>query len=492
VAAVAGATGVGVALRPVLAGAVAPLFLAAVVIACSYGGRRPGLLATALSLVVMEAVFFPPLLALDAASGVRVATFALVALLTASLYSRTERARARAEALALAREELLRQEQSARADAETAGRAKDEFLSSLSHELRTPLNALMGWVWWIRRGSLDPDRHERALETIERNTNVLAQLVEDLLDVSRIMTGRLRLAVRSAEPAPVVLAAVEALRPAAAAKGIALGLDVDDKTGPLLVDPDRLQRILGNLLSNAIKFTPAGGRVDVVLRRLGDDVVVQVRDTGRGIAADALPHVFERFRQADAGRAPGLGLGLAIVRHLVERHGGRITAESPGEGGGATFTLALPVRGAAKAAAVVEERRVGGPRLDDVRVLVVEDDTDARLWMKDSLESLGAVVLIATSAQEGFETCERERPHVLVSDIRLPDGDGYGLLRRVRAADAARGAHTPAVALTAYPRVEDRARALEAGFQLHVTKPVAPEDLAAAVASLAGRDGSSA
>ncbi|HEV8586795.1 MAG TPA: ATP-binding protein [Methylomirabilota bacterium] len=492
VAAVAGATALTVLLRPVIEGAVSTLFLAAVVVACWAGGRGPGLLATALSLGVIEALFYPPFLSFDGGSLVRAVTFAVVALLAASLYGRAQSARESAEALARAREELLRQEQSARADAETAGRAKDEFLSSLSHELRTPLNALMGWVWWLRRGGLDEDKQERALVTIERNTNALAQLIEDLLDVSRIITGKLRLAVRPTEPAPVVSAAVDALRPAAAAKSIAIVLDLEEKTGPILVDSDRLQQILWNLVSNAIKFTPDHGRVDVMLRRADGEVILQVRDSGQGIPADLLPRVFERFRQGDALRpGAGLGLGLAIVRHLVEVHGGRITAESAGEGRGATFTVILPVSApaTARAAAVETAPSTRGPRLDDIRVLVVEDDVDSRLWVKESLESLGAVALIATSAQEGFETFEHERPHVLVSDIRLPDGDGYTLLRRIREADAARGTHTPAVALTAYPRVEDRARALEAGFQLHVPKPVAPEDLAAAIASLAGRGG---
>ncbi len=234
----------------------------------------------------------------------------------------------------------MRQEQAARADAETAGRSKDEFLTTLSHELRTPLNALMGWIWWLRRGGLDEERQERALETIERSTTSLAQLVEDLLDVSRIITGKLRISARAVEPAVVAAAAVEAVRPAAEAKSIALGVSADAAMGTVLADPDRLQQILWNLLSNAIKFTPDKGRVDLTLQRLGTDVVIRVRDSGQGIPAAALPHVFDRFRQADARRPiTGLGLGLSIVRHLVEVHGGTIRAESPGEGLGATFTV---------------------------------------------------------------------------------------------------------------------------------------------------------
>jgi CheY-like chemotaxis protein len=230
--------------------------------------------------------------------------------------------------------------------------------------------------------------------------------------------------------------------------------------------------------------------VDLTLQRAGTDVVIQVRDSGQGIPAAVLPHVFDRFRQADARRPiTGLGLGLSIVRHLVEAHGGTIRAESAGEGLGATFTVTLPVQATAGTAAPAMPLRAQGPRLDDLRILVVEDDADARLWLKDSLEALGAGVLIATSVQEAVETFERDTPDLLVSDIRLPDADGYALLQRVRAVDARRGRHTPAIALTAYPRVEDRARALEAGFQLHVPKPVAPDDLTAAIASLAGRGG---
>src|SRR5947208_2602148 len=372
---------VALALRPALQGAVAPLFLAAVVLACWYGGLRPGLVATVLSLVITEAVFFPPFLVLGTAAIVRASAFAVVALLTASLYTRARDARERAEALARAREDLVRQEQAARADAETAGRSKDEFLTTLSHELRTPLNALMGWIWWLRRGDLDEERQERALETIERSTTSLAQLVEDLLDVSRIITGKLRISARAVEPAAAAAAAVDAVRPAAAAKSIALGVTVD--------------AAVGTVLAHATA----------------------------GVAAPVIPP------------------------------------------------------------------RAQGPRLDDLRILVVEDDADARLWLKDSLEHLGAVVLMATSVQEAVETFERDTPHVLVSDIRLPDADGYALHQRARAADARRGRHTPAIALTAYPRVEDRARALEAGFQMHVPKPVAPDDLTAAIASLAGRGG---
>jgi signal transduction histidine kinase/ActR/RegA family two-component response regulator len=492
VAAVAGAAGLVLALGPLaVPGAVTPLFFAAVVVASVFGGRGPGLLATALSIVLTEAVFFAPMFD-DVAAVVRGAAFAVVCLLTASLAARAEAARRRAESLARSREELLRAEQAARADAETAGRAKDEFLSTLSHELRTPLNALMGWVWWLRRGDLDADKEARALATIERSTNTLAQLIEDLLDVSRIITGRLRLSIRPVAPGPSVSAAVEAVRPAAEAKAIALSVDVDEQIGPVLADPDRLQQILWNLVSNAVKFTPDKGRIDVSLRREASDVVIRVRDTGHGIGPELLPHIFERFRQGQSRRLhPGLGLGLSIVRHLVEVHGGRIEAESPGEGRGATFTVTLPLRTEPTAHAVTLGPPVPvlGPRLDGLSVLVVEDDADSRVWLKGVLEDLGADVLIASSVQEALDTFQREGPGVLVSDIRLPDGDGYELLARVRAADARAGRHTPAVALTAYPRVEDRARALEAGFEMHVPKPVSPEDLASVLGALVARGG---
>jgi CheY-like chemotaxis protein len=290
-------------------------------------------------------------------------------------------------------------------------------------------------------------------------------------------------------PAPIVIAAVNSLRPTAAAKSIDLGA-VLEETGRMMADPERLQQIVFNLIANAIKFTPEKGRVDVTLRRADGDVVIEVRDSGQGISPALLPHIFDRFRAA-AGRRPnaGLGLGLSIVRHLVERHGGTIRAESAGDGHGATFTATLPLRAQAAAEAPESVPTPRGPRLDGLRILVVEDDADARLLLKDSLESLGAVVRIATSVQEAVETFEREPPQVLVSDIRLPDDDGYALLARLRAAEATSGRRTPAIALTAYPRVEDRARALEAGFAMHVPKPVAPDALAAVIAAVTGPGG---
>jgi signal transduction histidine kinase/CheY-like chemotaxis protein len=488
VLAVGAAAALTVVLRPHIAGAISPLFFAAVVLACWSGGLRPGLLATALSALVTEAVFFPPIYRLDAGSLVRVFSFIVVAFLTASLYARARDARLRAEELAAAREALLKQEQAARADAETAGRAKDEFLATLSHELRTPLNALVGWLWWLRKGELDEARQARALETIERNTQALAQLIEDLLDVSRIITGKLRLKTRAVRPAPLAEAAVDAIRPAAVAKSIELVTRVDPDAGPVLADPDRLQQVMWNLLSNAIKFTPEKGRVVVTLSHAGGDVRLEVSDTGKGIAPALLPYIFDRFRQSETvlTTAVGLGLGLSIVRHLVEVHGGRIQATSPGEGLGATFAVTLPVyvdtEPTTTVPAVAEE-----PRMDGLAILVVEDDPDARQWLVQTLERWGARVATASSGREALDAVTRERLDVLVSDIRLPDTDGYELIRKIRDIEGALGRYTPAVALTAYPRVEDRARALQAGYQMHVPKPVAPQDLASVIATLTNR-----
>jgi signal transduction histidine kinase/CheY-like chemotaxis protein len=489
VAAVGAAAAIAAALRPHVQGAVTPLFFAAVVVACSSGGLRPGLLATALSAFMTEAFFFPPLSALDTGSIVRVGSFVVVAALTASLYARAREARAHAEELAVAREAALEQEQAARADAETAGRAKDEFLATLSHELRTPLNALVGWLWWLRKGELDERRQARALETIERNAQALAQLVEDLLDVSRIVTGKLRLAAYPVDPAGSIEAAVDAIRPAAVAKAIELEARLEPGAGPVLADPDRLQQIMWNLLSNAIKFTPENGRVTVTLARHDAEVVVQVSDSGKGIAPDLLPHVFDRFRQSESGARPavGLGLGLSIARHLVEVHGGRIRAASAGEGQGAIFTITLPVAAATTPAPAAGPS--AAPRMDGLAVLVIEDDPDAREWIVHTLEGWGARVATASSGREALDAVTRERLDVLVSDIRLPDTDGYELIRKIRVLERALGRCTPAVALTAYPRVENRARALEAGYQMHVPKPVAPDDLASVIATLTNRPG---
>lgn len=393
------------------------------------------------------------------------------------------------------RARLLVREQAARQEAEEANRTKDEFLAMLSHELRTPLNAMLGWTRMLRSGTLDQAAVERALEVIERNTKVQTQLIEDLLDVSRIVSGKLHLDLRPVDLVPVVRAAIEAVQSAAEAREIRLEAAFRP-AGPVTGDPGRLQQIAWNLLSNAIKFTPEGGRVEVRLERVGSLVLITVTDTGKGISPEFLPHVFDRFRQAP-GRRPhgGLGLGLAIVRHIVELHGGTVEAASAGEGQGATFTVKLPVRPArietrdAAAVPPAVTREVLGhlEALRGVRVLVVDDDADTRELIAAVLGQQGADVRVSPSAREAVETLRSWRPDVLVSDIEMPDENGYELIRRVRALGREGGGRIPAVALTAYAQTADRSRALLEGFQLHVVKPVEPAEIAAAVASLAGR-----
>ena len=479
-------------LWPLLQPVGTPLFFAAVAVSSWHGGLGPGLLATVLAALVSDWFFVPPYYTLNAGTLVRMAAFVCVALLTASLYQRARRERLHAEELARAREWLLRDEQAARAAAETASRAKDEFLATLSHELRTPLNALVGWTWWLKRGDLEPERREKALDTIDRNAKAVAQLIEDLLDVSRIITGKIRLGIRPLDLAAVIDAAAAAVQPAATAKNIELAVAVAP-VGPLRGDPDRLQQVVWNLLSNAIKFTPDKGAVHVRVDRSADAARIVVRDTGHGIGADVLPHVFDRFMQGSAGRkSGGLGLGLAIARHIVELHGGRIEAASDGEGQGAAFTVWLPIAGAEPSAAAPERPpalREGIARLDGLRVLVVDDDASAREWSALTLGHFGARVTTVASAREALDTLAREEPDVLVSDLRLGHGedDGYALIRRVRERDRERARRLPAIALTAYPRVEDRARALEAGYSVHVPKPAEPAELVAVIATLAGR-----
>ncbi|MEP0926216.1 MULTISPECIES: ATP-binding protein [Cyanophyceae] len=399
------------------------------------------------------------------------------------------------------RAKLLMQEQNARMEAERLNRLKDEFLSTVSHELRTPLNAILGWSQILRANSADKARMNRALETIERNARSQAQLIDDLLDISRIITGKIRLNVQTVELLPVIEAAIDTVRPAADAKEIRLRSVLDPAAGPILGDAERLQQIVWNLLSNAIKFTPKRGRVQVYLQRINSHVEIVVADTGQGISAEFLPHVFERFRQADGSTTRsfgGLGLGLAIVRQLVEVHGGTVHAESLGEGQGATFTVKLPLI-AVGPTAIEPERvhpAVGGsvpfvcsPRLDGLRILIVDDEADMRDLLTYTLEICGADVTVATSADEAISLLTTSSPpmHILISDIGMPDEDGYALLRRIRALAPERGGQIPAIALTAYARSQDRTAALLAGFQSHVAKPVEPAELIAVLANLAGR-----
>ncbi|MDQ3754101.1 MAG: PAS domain S-box protein, partial [Acidobacteriota bacterium] len=395
----------------------------------------------------------------------------------------------------------LASERDARAEAEQANRLKDEFLATVSHELRTPLTAILGWARILQDDRLDASVVKNALATIERNAQAQNQLIEDLMDVSRIITGKLRLNVRPVELVVVINAAIEAVRPAAEAKGIRLQPVLDPIASAVSGDPDRLQQIVWNLLSNAIKFTPKGGRVQVRLERINSHIEIVVSDTGQGINAEFLPYVFDRFRQADASttrKHGGLGLGLAIVRQLVEMHGGTASVASDGEGRGATFTVKLPLL-IMRHEPGDEERRhpqvVEGikiecpPELDGVRVLVVDDEPDARQLLTVVLERCGAKILTASSATEALRLLAEVRPDVLLSDIGMPGEDGYSLIRKVRALPAEQGGRTPAAALTAYASAEDRKRVLLAGFQLHIPKPVEPTELITVVASLAGRIG---
>jgi signal transduction histidine kinase/ActR/RegA family two-component response regulator len=369
-------------------------------------------------------------------------------------------------------------------DAEAASRAKDEFLATLSHELRTPLHAILGWTRMLSSGTLDEPTAARALETVERNTRLQSQLIDDLLDVSRVITGKFRIDVRPVSLAGVVAAALDAVRPAADAKGVRLEARADPASGLVAGDGDRLQQVAWNLLSNAIKFTPRGGLVQIRLEPRDGHVRIQVADTGRGIDAAFLPHVFERFRQAEslaARTAGGLGLGLAIVRHIVELHGGTVRADSAGEGRGATFTVDLPElareHDAVPPGGHPPDSRDGPEAraaLSGLRVLVVEDDQDARDLLVAVLEGSGAAVTAVVTAAQALDAMARVRPDALVSDLALPGEDGYALIRRVRALPPASGGLVPAVALTARAADEDRQRALRAGFQRHVVKPIEP------------------
>jgi len=381
-----------------------------------------------------------------------------------------------------------------------ANRAKDEFLATLSHELRTPLSSILGWVRLLRSGTLDPAGARRGLEVIERNTRTLAQLIEDLLDVSRIITGKLRLEVRPINLASVIVAAMEAVQTAADAKGIRLEASLDPSMSPITADPDRLQQVVWNLLTNAIKFTTTSGRVDVRLEPADSLARITVSDTGKGIRSELLPFVFDRFRQGETSvsrRHGGLGLGLAIVRHIIELHGGIVRAESPGDGRGATFTVELPliatsigtVEAVAARRTFDSEPIVRPAALRGLRVLVVDDEADARELMRMILRSSGADVMAAGSADEAFEQVEQWHPDILVSDIGLPGDDGYALIQRLRSREAERGGSIPAFALTAYARAEDKARALAAGFQVHLAKPLEPAEFVAAIANLVKKEG---
>jgi PAS domain S-box-containing protein len=383
-------------------------------------------------------------------------------------------------------------------EAQEASRMKDEFLAVLSHELRTPLNAIAGYTRLLRGGMLQGDKAERGLEAIDRNAAWLTQIVEDVLDVSRIVSGNLRMDVQPVELALVVHNAVATLQPAADAKGVALHTMLDARVGTVAGDRDRLQQVMWNLLSNAVKFTPRGGRVEVRLERPGAEVELVVSDTGAGIAREFLPHVFERFSQADSGttrKTGGLGLGLAIARHIVEMHGGTIEAESAGANQGSTFRVRLPQM-------IAQPRPKGEARqrpperaelpgalgdLQGVRVLAVDDESDSLELLRMALEAAGADVTALSSPFEAVAAVAAVRPDVLLLDLGMPDLDGYELIRRIRSSPDARVRATPAAALTAFARAEDRTKALQHGFEMHVAKPVDPAELVASVATLARR-----
>jgi len=411
----------------------------------------------------------------------------------------TDRRRAEIE-----REILLQNEKTARSEAEHASRMKDEFLATLSHELRTPLNAIYGWSQMLRRhnNSHDPELSE-GLEVIERNTKVQTKLIEDLLDMSRIISGKIRLDVQPADLASILEEVIQSIAPAAAAKNIRIQPVLDPQAGMVTGDPGRLQQIFWNLLSNAIKFTQKGGAVQVHLERVNSHVEVRFADNGQGMNLQLLPHVFERFRQGDSSstrRYGGLGLGLAIVKHLVELHGGTVAARSLGEGQGATFTVALPLRGVIPESVVPAQERshptsesaptksLGLPSLKGLRILVVDDDPDARQLIERLLTEAGAMVVTASAAAEAVEHIQRkeQRPDVLLSDIGMADEDGYSLIRRIRRLPIDEGAEIPAIAITAFARTEDRRKAMLAGFQMHVAKPADAAELVTMVASLTG------
>ncbi len=410
-----------------------------------------------------------------------------------------------AQKAAAERKSLLESERTARTAAERLSSIKDEFLATLSHELRTPLNAILGWSQILRRGAKDGPDLLKGLETIERNARVQTQLIDDLLDMSRITSGKLRLDIQPISLVSVIDAALETMGPAANAKGIRIEKLLDPSAGPISGDPGRLQQVVWNLLSNAIKFTPKDGKVQLVLQRVHSHVEISVADTGAGIEPELIPHLFERFRQGDPSTTRqhgGLGLGLSIVKSLVELHGGTVVVDSQGEGLGTTVAVHLPLSVVRRqtgseghlhpqsAHAVEEESLVAG-ELAGLKVVVVDDQPDARDLIRRVLEECSARVATAATADEALRLVEAERPDVLVTDIGMPETDGFELLRRVRALGQMRGGRVPAIALTAFARSEDRTRALRAGFLVHVSKPVDPIELVATVASVAGRVGRS-
>jgi PAS domain S-box-containing protein len=422
---------------------------------------------------------------------VGIAAQASIAIDNARVYEEARR-------IAAEKERLVEIERSARAEGDRVSRLKDEFLATLSHELRTPLSAILGWAKVLLLKREDPVSVAKGLDAIARNAKAQARLIEDLLDMNRIVSGKVRLDLQPTDVAAVVEAAVESVRPQAEGKALALRVAHAPLDAPLSLDPHRIQQVVWNLLANAVKFTPRGGAIDVALARVDRHVEIAVRDTGIGIDAQFLPQVFDRFRQADASTTRshgGLGLGLSIAKQLVELHGGTLHASSDGPGRGATFVARLPIGAPGRSM----ERSPGAARtksvpaaadidLDGLRIVVVDDEADARQLVHQLLADRGAQVHAAASVGEGLALVAALRPDLLLSDIGMPEFDGYDFIERLRELDAARGGATPAIALTAFARDEDRERALAAGYQLHLAKPVEPHELLTAVARLVGRD----
>ncbi|HEX8089905.1 MAG TPA: ATP-binding protein [Blastocatellia bacterium] len=410
----------------------------------------------------------------------------------------TDRKRAEEE-----REQLLAREQEAREVAEEANRVKDDFLATLSHELRTPLNAILGWTELLGANRRDSALLDRAVEVITRNAKAQAQLIEDILDVSRIIAGKFHLEMRMADLVPIIDNVIESLQPIADANGVQLRWSIDPLVEVVSCDPIRLQQVIWNLLSNAIKFTPPAGQVEIKLERVDSTAQITVTDTGEGISQEFLPYVFDRFRQSDSSYArqhSGLGLGLAIAHHVTQLHGGTIEARSAGKGLGATFTVKLPLAEVGTSLIYFRQKRseVGeqsaarsAPRLDGVQVLVVEDDQDTREALRLILDSQGASAKVAATVSEGFKVLERWQPDVIVSDIGMPDEDGYVLIERLRTLPPEKGGRIPAIALTGYVGARDGERALSAGYQIYLAKPIQLDDLIESITSLAGHDKSS-
>jgi signal transduction histidine kinase/ActR/RegA family two-component response regulator len=478
------------------------IYVASVVVATWFCGVDGGVLSTVVAAFAGNYFFVPPRYEFipHGEDWIAMSMFSAVGFGLVGLVGRWRNAESVLRAHAVQSQEQAEELRVLHAEAERANRVKDEFLATLSHELRTPLNAILGWAHMLEMGRLDPAHQRKAICTIVRNARAQTHLVNDVLDVSRIISGKMQLALKTVDLVSIVSAAIETIRPAARARSI----EIQANLPPHLVlvgDAGRLQQIAWNLLSNAVKFTPKHGRVAVNLETRESLAVLVVSDTGIGIDAEFLPHVFERFRQADSSTTRqhgGLGLGLAVVRHLVELHGGTVQAESAGPDRGATFTIALPVRAIAvddRSSRPTDEHDLatvagsGVPRLAAIRVLAVDDEPDARELVQAALTEFGATVRTVSSAQEAIEALGDWLPDVLVCDIGMPFEDGYELIRMVRALPPENGGLIPAVALTAYARSEDRSRMLAAGYQEHLAKPVAPDELALVVETLAAERG---